>query len=59
MTAAQLAAVITAAAGLVAAVTALVQALRAKSAVAAHVQEHAASTTRAARPARAPSDGAK
>ncbi len=49
MTGAELAAVITAAAGLVAAVAALVRAWRTSSAVAAHLQAHAAEVARAAR----------
>lgn len=49
MTGAELAAVLTAAAGLVAAVTALVRAWRASNQVAAHLEFHAAAAARAAR----------
>ena len=49
MTGAELAAVITAAAGLVAAVAALVRAWRTSRAVAAHLQAHADEVARAAR----------
>jgi hypothetical protein len=55
MTGAELAAVLTAAAGLVAAVTALVRAWRTSNALASHVAEHQAVATASAR--RWPADG--
>ena len=59
MSAAALAAVITAATGLIAAVAALVRAWRSQSVLADHLQEHAALNTRAARQQQASSDDAQ
>lgn len=57
MSAAELATVITAAAGLVAAIAALVAAWRGQAAISSHLQEHADSTTSTARQSQTPSAG--
>lgn len=57
MSAAELATVITAAAGLVAAIAALVAAWRGQAAINTHIQDHADSTPSAARQPQPPSAG--